>query len=207
MDAIDLDVTDLRHADGPRRRRAGPVDEPPARPVVIVPGRVDDAAADGFDALYRSEYPGMVRLAYLLVRDRELAVEVTHDAFARVLERWSKLERPGAYLRTAVVNASRDALRRRIFRRSRSHVAGLVEVTTPARDDYLADALAHLHPKRRAAIVLRYYLDLPEAEIAATLGVRPGTVKSLLHRGLADLREALSESTSDTSDPTSGSQP
>jgi RNA polymerase sigma-70 factor (sigma-E family) len=163
--------------------------------VVAVPTEREDSAASAFDELYRAEYPAMVRLAYLLVRDRELAVEVTHDAFARVLERWDRLDRPGAYLRTAVVNASRDALRRRIFRRSRSHIAGLVEVVSPARDDYLADALARLQPKRRAAIVLRYYLDLPEAEIASTLGVRPGTVKSLLHRGLADLRTAFSEST------------
>jgi RNA polymerase sigma factor (sigma-70 family) len=173
-------------------------DRPTRARVVVVPTGREERAATGFDELYRAEYPGMVRLAYLLVRDRELAVEVTHDAFARVLERWDKLDRPGAYLRTAVVNASRDALRRRIFRRSRTHVAGLVEVTSPARDDYLADALAQLAPKRRAAIVLRYYLDLSEVEIADTLGVRPGTVKSLLHRGLADLRAAFSSTESDT---------
>jgi|SRR4051794_32703599 RNA polymerase sigma-70 factor (sigma-E family) len=194
MDAIDLDVTELRHADDPTPEVLSMDDRPPRARVVAVPAGVDDKAAAGFDALYRAEYPGMVRLAYLLVRDRELSVEVTHDAFARVLERWDRLDRPGAYLRTAVVNASRDALRRRIFRRSRSHVAGLVEVSSPARDDYLADALARLQPKRRAAIVLRYYLDLSEAEIADTLGVRPGTVKSLLHRGLADLRTAFTES-------------
>ena len=61
------------------------------------------------------------------MRDEDLAVEVTHDAFARVLERWSRLDEPGAYLRTAVVNASRDALRKRIFRRSRRHVIELVD--------------------------------------------------------------------------------
>jgi RNA polymerase sigma-70 factor (sigma-E family) len=169
MDAIELDVTPPRDAVVGRR------------------------AVSGFDELYATEYAAMVRLAYLLVRDREAATEVTHDAFARVLERWDRLERPGGYLRTAVVNGSRDALRRRIFRRSRHHVAGRIDLTTPAPDDYLADALARLQPRRRAAIVLRYYLDLSEAEIAATLGVRPGTVKSLLHRGLADLRAALSD--------------
>jgi RNA polymerase sigma factor (sigma-70 family) len=200
MDVVDLEVTDL-HSPGEaswddRARRAS------------VPGvrrLADTPAAPGFDELYRREYGAMVRVAYLLVRDRDLAVEVTHDAFSRVLERWARLDRPGAYLRTAVVNASRDALRRRIFRRSRSHVTGLVELTTPARDEYLADALGDLQPKRRAAIVLRYYLDLPEAEIAEVLGVRPGTVKSLLHRGLADLRSALSDP--DTTDPITGSQP
>jgi len=203
MDAIDLDLTALRHVDDPMPQVLSMDERPRRARVVAVPTGREDSAAGGFDELYRAEYAGMVRLAYLLVRDREVAVEVTHDAFARVLERWDRLERPGAYLRTSVVNASRDALRRRIFRRSRSHVAGLVEVTSPARDDYLADALARLAPKRRAAIVLRYYLDLPEAEIADTLGVRPGTVKSLLHRGLADLRSAFAESNTQAEiDPT-----
>jgi RNA polymerase sigma factor (sigma-70 family) len=66
-------------------------------------------------------------------------------------------------------------------------------------DDYLADAIAALPPKRRAAVVLRFYLDLSEADIAETLGVRPGTVKSLLSRGLAELRSALHEHPSTTS--------
>lgn len=60
-------------------------------------------------------------------------------------------------------------------------------------DDDLADAIAALPPKRRAAVVLRFYLDLSEADIAETPGVRPGTVKSLLSRGLAELRSALQE--------------
>jgi RNA polymerase sigma factor (sigma-70 family) len=200
MDVVELEVTDLRS-----RGEASWEDRPPRARVPEVRRTGDTSTATGFDELYRREYGPMVRVAYLLVRDRELAVEVTHDAFSRVLERWARLERPGAYLRTAVVNASRDALRRRIFRRSRSHVSGLVELTAPARDEYLADALGDLQPKRRAAIVLRYYLDLPEAEIAEVLDVRPGTVKSLLHRGLADLRSALSDP--DTTDPITGSQP
>jgi RNA polymerase sigma factor (sigma-70 family) len=70
-------------------------------------------------------------------------------------------------------------------------------------DDYLADAIAALPPKRRAAVVLRYYLDLSEADIAETLGVRPGTVKSLLSRGLAELRLALRP---DQSEPTRRSE-
>ena len=57
--------------------------------------------------------------------------------------------------------------------------------------DHLLDALQALPPKRRAALVLRYYDDLSEAEIASVLGVRPGTVKSMLHRGLAQLREDI----------------
>jgi RNA polymerase sigma factor (sigma-70 family) len=183
MDAMDLTAgLSWEAADDDTAVR--PVD----RPVVV-----GSSAHVGFDDLYRREYPVMVRISYLMVRDEDLAVEVTHDAFARVLERWNRLDEPGAYLRTAVVNASRDALRRRTFRRSRRHVIEVVDAGAHAPTDYLLDALEQLAPKRRAAIVLRYYLDLSEAQIAAALGVRPGTVKSLLHRGLAELRAALAD--------------
>jgi RNA polymerase sigma factor (sigma-70 family) len=183
MDAIDLTAEPLL---APTAHEASEL--------VIDPtaGRIAVTGTD-FDDLYRREYPTMVRISYLMVRDEDLAVEVTHDAFARVLERWSRLDEPGAYLRTAVVNASRDAMRKRIFRRSRRHVIEVVDAGAHAPDDYLLDALDRLAPKRRAAVVLRYYLDLPEAEIAAAIGVRPGTVKSLLHRGLAELRAALAD--------------
>jgi RNA polymerase sigma factor (sigma-70 family) len=183
MDAIDLTAGPL----------VGGADHE-ASDLVIDPhaGRVTVTGTE-FDDLYRREYPAMVRISYLMVRDEDLAVEVTHDAFARVLERWNRLDEPGAYLRTSVVNASRDALRRRVFRRSRRHIVEVVDAGEHTPDDYLLDALDQLAPKRRAAVVLRYYLDLPEAQIAAALGVRPGTVKSLLHRGLAELRAALAD--------------
>ena len=154
------------------------------------------SAPETFDELYTREYEPMLRIAYLLVLDRELALDVTHDAFARVYERWSRLDRPGGYLRTAVVNSARDSVRRRHYRRSRQHIVDFdAGGADPAGEqpDYLLDALSRLHPRRRAAIVLRYYLDASEAESAEALGVRPGTVKSLLSRGLADLRIALAE--------------
>jgi len=163
-----------------------PPDPPPTVHIVdrtpaVVPGLA------GFDELYRSEYEPMVRLAYLLCGDRDTALEVTHDAFVVTYERWTRLDRPGGYLRTAVVNRCRDLGRRQRFRSA----SPVPERSTHDGDDYLADAIATLPAKRRAAVVLRFYLDLSEADIAATLGVRPGTVKSLLHRGLADLRTAL----------------
>jgi RNA polymerase sigma-70 factor (sigma-E family) len=182
MDAIELTAGAL----------VGGADHEPDLVIDPAAGSISVTGQD-FDDLYRREYSTMVRISYLMVRDDDLAVEVTHDAFARVLERWNRLDEPGAYLRTAVVNASRDALRRRIFRRSRRHVIEVVDAGAHAPEDYLLDALDQLAPKRRAAVVLRYYLDLPEAEIAAALGVRPGTVKSLLHRGLAELRAALAD--------------
>ena len=137
-----------------------------------------------FEALYLAEYRPMVRLAYVMVDGS--AEEVVQDAFARVYERWGSIDRPAAYLRTCVVNGSRALLRRRrlaVWRRPDP----VPESMEPAAD-HILDALAALPPRRRAAVVLRYYEDLSEAEIAAVLGVRPGTVKSMLHRSLLQLR-------------------
>ncbi len=147
----------------------------------------DLAGATTFEDLYLSEYPAMVRLAFLLVGAGP-AEEVVQDAFARVFERWAGLDRPGAYIRTCVVNGCRQVGRRR--RLQWRHPPTL----PPAAElgaDHLLEALDRLPPARRAAIVLRYYGDLSEAEIAATLGVRPGTVKSMVHRGLQQLREVI----------------
>lgn len=181
--------------------------QPPPRPtilerpsVVVVEPMIDRV---GFDELYRAEFEPMVRLAYLLTGDRETALEVTHDAFVVTCERWSRLDRPGGYLRTAVVNRCRDLGRRQRFRSS----APVPERSVVGPDDDLADAIAALPPKRRAAVVLRYYLDLTEADIAETLGVRPGTVKSLLSRGLAELKASLRERTSTSPVTTNPGEP
>ena len=143
----------------------------------------------GFEALYGEEYEPMLRIAFLLVDSTDLAEEVVHDAFAKVFERWNKVTNPGAYLRTCVVNRCRDLQRRR--RTERRTALPPTERTTELHPDELADAFATLPIKRRAAIVLRYYDGLSEARIAEVLGVPPGTVKSLLSRGLAELREVI----------------
>ena len=141
-----------------------------------------------FEALYAAESTAMSRLAYLLVGSREQAQELVHDAFARLYERWDRVANPGAYLRTCVVNGCKDSLRRRRYaERERQDPRPDAQLDA----DHLVDALATLPHKERAAIVLRYYEDRSEADIADLLDVRPGTVKSLLHRGLAHLREVI----------------
>lgn len=149
------------------------------------------AATAGFEALYRTEYGRMVRLARGLVDTTERAEEVVQDAFAKVFDRWDKLDTPGGYLRTAVVNGARSELRKREVRRR----IGLDRrpETGPGQRDYLMDALDKLPPKRKVALVLRFYADLPEKDIAELMGVRPGTVKSMLSRGLAQLREVIEQ--------------
>ena len=150
----------------------------------------DGPRAESFEDVFRQESLGMVRLAFLMVGSAPLAEEVVQDAFARLLERWDGIDQPAAYLRVCVINGCRNAHRRRAL--ERKHAAHrAVPATGVLGADHLQDALAALPVKRRAAIILRYYHDLSEAEIAAALGVRPGTVKSLVSRGLAQLREVV----------------
>lgn len=155
-----------------------------------------DAAVDvvmlaevSFDDFFRREHEPMVRLAIGLVDTRERAEEIVQDAFERTLVAWRRVQQPGAYLRRAVINGCHSELRRRrIIRRvgTRQPLIG-----TPADDMYLLDALARLTPKRRIALTLRFYADLTEAQIATAMDVRVGTVKSLISRGLTDLRKVV----------------
>ncbi|MDQ6944948.1 MAG: sigma-70 family RNA polymerase sigma factor [Actinomycetota bacterium] len=147
-------------------------------------------AAERFEHVYRREGLKMVRLAFLMVGSQQRAEEIAQDAFAQLLERWDRVEQPTAYLRTSVVNGCRSANRRRALER-RTAGMGREPSAVGLGFDELTDALAALPTRRRAALVLRYYGDYSEAEIASALGVRPGTVKSLLHRGLAQLREVI----------------
>jgi RNA polymerase sigma-70 factor (sigma-E family) len=161
-------------------------------PPGVAPAEAGEGGRVTFAELYRAHYGPMVRLAYLLVGSNEVAEELVQDAFVRVHRRWDGAERPAAYLRAAVVNACRSHHRR--LRRERSRPPEAAEaVGLPTRDHDLLEALARLPDRQRAALVLRFYEDLPEADIAAALGCRPGTVKSLLHRGLAELRKVVGE--------------
>jgi RNA polymerase sigma factor (sigma-70 family) len=140
-----------------------------------------------FEELFAAESPVMLRLAVRLVDVPERAEEIVQDAFEKTLLAWHRVREPGAFVRTAVVNGCRSELRRRrVVRRHPLPAAGTADLGES--DSSLLDAVERLTPQRRIAITLRYYADLPEAEIAAAMGVRPGTVKSLISRALADLR-------------------
>ena len=148
-------------------------------------------AATDLEALFRRERAAMVQLAALLVGSRAQAEEVVQDAFAAVGERWSTLANPGGYLRTAVVNGSRMVLRRRDTERRCAPEPRRVD-DLPTELVELRDALDSLGERARAAVVLRYFADLPDAEIAAALGCREATVRSIIHRALRSLRRELS---------------
>mgnify|MGYP001325955088 CR=1 FL=1 len=151
-------------------------------------GLLERAAPAPFEDFYRSQHEPMLRLAYLLTQSRTVAEDLVQDSFLRIEPRWGSLDNPVAYLRRTVTNACYSYHRRR---KREAALALEVPADREAEHDEMWDALARLAPRRRAALVLRYYLDLSEADIAAALGCRKGTVKSLSHRALADLRSVL----------------
>ncbi len=161
----------------------------PIRKTAIPAAVADEFVVRKFDDLYRAEYAPMVRLAQGLVDSSGRAEEIVQDAFAKVFERWNRLDEPGGYLRVSVINGARSELRRREVTR-RLGIARRDEATVEQRD-YLLDALEQLPVKQKTVLVLRFYADLSEREIADALNIRPGTVKSTASRGLRNLRKAL----------------
>ena len=137
---------------------------------------------------YKRLYPSLVRLAYLLVDTTEHAEEVVQDAFAKAYPKWSGIDDHDAYMRTVVINGCRRVQRRRmLFRRTPQHAADDAVLGA----DHIADAVRRLPLTLRQIVVLRYYLQLSVTEIAHTLRLAPGTVKSSLHRARGILRKEL----------------
>lgn len=138
--------------------------------------------------LYRERHQPMVRLAYLLTGDRAVAEELVQDAFIAVHRSWDRVTSPGGYLRVAVVNACRSWGRRQVMERERRPAAADHAMLVA---DEMWDALLTLPERQRAAIVLRFYEDLPDREIAEILGCREATVRTAVFRGLAALRKEV----------------
>lgn len=143
------------------------------------------------DAVYREHYAGLVRIAFLLTASAPAAEDAVHEVIARCTHRVDQLDHPLSYLRAAVVNECRSRHRRDTRRSQVRPQLAAVDVELPHDLVETRDALAQLTPRRRAAVVLRYFADLDDVEIAGILSCRPATVRSLVHRGLNQLREAL----------------
>ena len=154
------------------------------------------------EELYAAHYRRLVRLSVLLVRDLETAEEVVQDAFVAMHDRWRRLRDPDlalAYLRQAVVNRSRSVLRHRaVVDKHRpnpppgmpsAEYGALVRLERSA----VVAALRKLPARQREAIVLRYYADFSEAEVAAAMGISRGAVKSHTARAIAALRADLEQ--------------
>jgi RNA polymerase sigma factor (sigma-70 family) len=164
------------------RGSGGPGDE------ISDAARSDDAGAEQF---FREAWPGLVRLGRLLTGSQQAGEDLAQDAILNLIRQPGPVQAPRAYLRRTMVNLSINGARRSI--RERAHILTLrPETSTSAPEpDGLWPHIVRLPARQRAVIVLRYYEDLSEAEIARILDCPPGTVKSLNHRALMALRQEL----------------
>jgi RNA polymerase sigma-70 factor (sigma-E family) len=165
----------------------------------------DDTAARAVTALYQAHALGLVRLAHVLIGDRGTAEDIVQDAFCGLYWRWEQLRDPGnalSYVRSAVLNSCRSALRRS---RPTEVLAELPEfglVLASAEAVVLCEeqrravmvALRGLPSRQREVLVLRFYADLTETEIAQQMGIGKSSVRSAQHRALTALGRMLRES-------------
>jgi RNA polymerase sigma-70 factor (sigma-E family) len=183
----------------------------PTRPMQVTEALVVAEAAPGpvpaeWDAehavtvLYGTHYHSLVRLAAMLVRDVATAEEVVQDSFVALHASWRRLrdtDKALSYLRQSVVNRSRSALRHRAV--ASKNAPEPPPLAPSAEQGAIAEfersevvsALRRLPARQREALVLRYYYDLSEAQIASTMGISRGAVKSHTARGMSSLRTVL----------------
>jgi RNA polymerase sigma-70 factor (sigma-E family) len=165
--------------------------------------RGSDATA-AVTALFSDAYPRLLGLARLVAADRAAAEDLVQDAFMALHRRWGSVRDPQAalaYLQRCVVNGARNqararAVRERLLRARRAEpsVAGPAERAEAADErDRLVSALHRLPTRQRQVLVLRYYLDQSEAEIAQTLSISKGSVKQHAARGIASLGRAMAD--------------
>jgi RNA polymerase sigma-70 factor (sigma-E family) len=165
------------------------------------PGPPPPGADTSVTALYQAHALGLIRFAYLLLGERQAAEDVVQEAFAGLYRRWAKLSDPGralAYVRSSVLNGCRTALRRRALgRRLETYQppSASAEAAVLSNEEryQVMRAVRGLPSRQREALVLRFYLELPDEEIARVMGVRPSTVRSATHRALRALGQALGE--------------
>ena len=160
----------------------------------------DDDRDEAVTAMFDLHYVRLVRTARLLVDDMATAEDVVMDAFTSLHRRWETLRDPSdahRYLRSCVLNGARSQLRRRRVRRlhddrwagepvSRTDVA-----TDGSNQAAVVQAIRSLSSRQRQVLVMRFYLDMAEAEVAEVLGISIGSVKQHSSRGLAAVGRAL----------------
>jgi RNA polymerase sigma-70 factor (sigma-E family) len=195
------DAEDARVAGGSAARPGTRVPQaPPVRP------QTDADAA--ITELYAAHWHRLVRLAWLLLRDQLAAEDVVQDAFVATHRSWSSIRDGGrvvGYLQTAVVNGCRSVQRHNVVV-DRQNLREAAAADAPGRDslgsaetsvmhaadrDVVLDALRTLPTRQREVLVLRYYGGLSEAQIADSLDISPGAVKTHAHRGLTALRRTI----------------
>jgi RNA polymerase sigma-70 factor (sigma-E family) len=163
----------------------------------------EDATGAALTLLYQAHALSLTRLAHVMLGDRAAAEDVVQDAFIGLQRNWHRLSDPAKapqYLRSSVLNGCRTVLRRDRRRSTEAAPDGLVvsaEASALAGEEQrqVMQAIRGLPHRQREVLILRFYLDEPEAEIAALMGIRPSTVRSTTHRALAALGRILGETT------------
>ena len=152
--------------------------------------------ATGFEEFYREARPQVLRSITFTVRDPDLALEVTDEAFARACERWHELDATGnriGWVYRVALNLARNRWRRLSLERRKPPAPPAAAWLDQFADPALARALEDLPLDQRAVVVLRYHLDWSVDDVAAALDIAPGTVKSRLHRALRRLAAQLAD--------------
>jgi RNA polymerase sigma-70 factor (sigma-E family) len=180
------------------RGRAGTVDLPEPAAPELEPGAGAEAAVT---ALYQASALSLIRLAYIMLGDLPSAEDVVQDAFCGLYRRWDRLkDASGAlyYVRASVLNGCRSALRKRAVRhRGLTHhvsaASAEAEVLSGEEREEVIRALGRLPHRQREVLVLRFYSELSDEQIARVMGIRQSTVRSAAHRALGTLGRALAE--------------
>lgn len=147
--------------------------------------------ADAYSAFYAAEYANAVRLVWLLTRRSADSEDLTQEGFLRLRSNFDALTSPKAYLRMVLVNLCKERTRREGREAARTRLVATSWATPPPPDLRLLDLVVCLPYRQRAALVLRYWADLTDADIADALAVRETTVRSIVHRANATLRKEL----------------
>jgi RNA polymerase sigma-70 factor (sigma-E family) len=160
-----------------------------------------DDAATAVTELYQDAALNLIRLAYVMLSDRQAAEDVVQEAFCSLYRRWDDLadaDKARQYVRTSVLNGCRSVLRRRVVRNRRV----IYELPSPSAEaavlggeerDEVTRAVDELPRRQREVLVLRFYLNVTDEEIAELMGVRPSTVRSTIHRALESVSRTLKE--------------
>jgi RNA polymerase sigma-70 factor (sigma-E family) len=169
-------------------------DELPSRALPPEGAAVNADERDAFDAFVRARLPHLIRFGWMLTGSRDAGADLVHDALERTLARWRWIDSqsdPEAYIRRVMVNRNISVWRSR----RREVLTDLIRDAghdDDRRDHDMWRAIQELPPRQRAVVVLRYYEDMSESEIALTLGCSAGTVKSQASKALRKLRDSTS---------------
>lgn len=180
-----------------------PTSRPDAHPEALASGQAEDQRdpATAVTALYHEHALSLIRLAHIMLGNQAAAEDVVHDAFLGLYRRWEHLvsaDKALSYVRASVVNGCRSTLRgsARLDFSGTYHVAAMsAEAAVLTSEDHrqLISALRQLPHRQRSVLVLRYYLDVSDDQIAKDMAVSLSTVRSTRRRGIAALRRALKE--------------